>query len=90
MPRLYKRKRDVASITLVNNIIDLVDDKPKENLITEEGRDQKWIKNQGEKGSYNNIVLDLFLHVEEEFRRFMRMNYEQFIDLTQMIAPIFS
>ena len=82
MPRLYKRKRDVALITLVNNIIDLVDDKPKENLIAEEGRDQKWIKNQGEKGSYNNIVLDLFLHVEEEFHRFMLMNYEQFIDLT--------
>ena len=31
MPGLYKRKRDVALIILVNNIIDLVDDKPKEN-----------------------------------------------------------
>ena len=30
------------------------------------------------------------MHDEEEFRRFMRMIYEQFIDLTEMIAPIVS
>ena len=90
MPGFYKRKRDVALTTLVNNIIDLIDDKPKEKWITEEGRDRKGIKNRGEKGSYNNVVLDLFLHVEEEFGRFMRMNYEQFIDLTEMIAAIVS
>ena len=29
MSGLYKRKIDVALITLVDNIIDLVDDKPK-------------------------------------------------------------
>ena len=43
-----------------------------------------------EKGAYNNIVLDIFLHDEEGFRHFMRMNYEQFIDVTEMIAPIVS
>ena len=82
MSGLYKRKIDVALITLVDNIIDLVDDKPKGKWITKKGRDRK--------NSYNNVVLDLFLHDEEEFRRFMRMNYEQFIDLTEMIAPIVS
>ena len=51
-------------------------------------RDPKWIKDRDEKGSYNNIVLDLFLHDQEVFRRFMRMNYEQFIELTEKIAHI--
>ena len=43
-----------------------------------------------EKGAYDNIVLDIFLHDEEGFRHFIRMNYEQFIDVTEMIAPIVS
>ena len=47
-------------------------------------------KGWDEKGAYNNIVLDLFLHDEEGFRHFMHMNYEQFIELTEMIAPIVS
>ena len=34
--------------------------------------------------------IDIFLHDEEGFRHFMRMNYEQFIDLTEMIAPTVS
>ena len=49
---------------------------------------RKWIKYRDEKGAYDNIVLDLFLHDEEGFRRFMCMNYEQVIELTVMIAPI--
>ena len=43
-----------------------------------------------EKETYSNIVLDLFSHDEEGFRRFMRMNCEQFLALTEMIAPIVS
>ena len=64
---LYKRKRDVALITIVNNTIDLVDDEPKEKRVVKRGRDRKWIKDRDEKGAYNNIVLDLFLHDEEGF-----------------------
>ena len=38
---LYKRKRDVALITIVNNIIDLVDDVPNEKrVVVKRGRDQ--------------------------------------------------
>ena len=48
------------------------------------------IKDRDKKDAYNNIVLDLFLHHEEGFRRFMRMNHEQFIELTEIIAPIVS
>ena len=64
---LYKRKRDVALITIVNNIIDLVDNEPKEKRVVKRGRDRKWIKDRDEKGAYNNIVLDLFLYDEEGF-----------------------
>ena len=77
---LYKRKRDVALVTIANNIIDLVDDESKEKRVVKRGRDRKWIKNRDEKGAYNNIVLDIFLYDEEGFCHFMRMNYEQFID----------
>ena len=87
---LYKWKSDVALITIVNNILDLVDNKPKEKRVVKRGRDQEWIKDRGEKVTYNNIVLDLFLHDEEGFRCFIRMNYEQFIELTEIIAPIVS
>ena len=71
---LYKRKRGVALITILNNVIDLVDDEPKEKRVVKRGRDRKWIKDRDEKGAYNNIVLDLSLHDEEGFRRFMHMN----------------
>ena len=37
---LYKRKRDVALITIVNNIIDLVGDEPNEKRVAKRGRDQ--------------------------------------------------
>ena len=59
-------------------------------IVVKRGRERKWIKDRDEKGAYNDIVLDLFLHDEEWFRQFMRMNYEQFIELTEMIAPIIS
>ena len=39
---LYKRKRDVALITIVSNIIDLVDNEPKEKRVVKRGRDRKW------------------------------------------------
>ena len=87
---LYKRKIDVALITIVNNIIDLVDDEPKEKRVVKRARGRKWRNDRDEKGAYNNIVSDLFLHDEEGFRRFMRMNYEKFIELTEMITPIVS
>ena len=38
---LSKRKRDIALITTVNNIIDLVDDEPNEKRVVKRGRDQK-------------------------------------------------
>ena len=41
MLRLYKRKRDVALITVVNNITDLVEDEPKEKRVLKGGRDRK-------------------------------------------------
>ena len=41
MSGLFKRKRDVTLITVVNNIIDLVDDEPNEKRIVKTGRDQK-------------------------------------------------
>ena len=89
MPGLYKRKRDVALITIVYNKIDLVDNKSNEKIVAKRSRDRKWIKHRGEKGTYNNIVLDLFLHDLEGFHFFLCMNYEQFIELTEMIALIF-
>ena len=39
MSGLDKRKRNVALITIVNNIIDLVDDKAKEKRVVKRGRD---------------------------------------------------
>ena len=90
MSGLDKRKRNVALITKVNNIIDLVEDKAKEKRVVKRGRDWKYAEDRDEKGAYNNIDLDLFLNDEEGFRRFMRMNYEQFIELTEMIAPTVS
>ena len=69
----------MAIITIVNNIIDIIEDEPQEQRVAKRGRDRKWIKDRDEKGAYSNIILDLSLHDEEGFRRFMRMNYEQFI-----------
>ena len=48
---LYKRKRDVALITIVNNIIDLVDDDPKEKRVVKRGRGREWTKDRDEKGT---------------------------------------
>ena len=58
--------------------------------VVKRGTDRNWIKDRDEKEPYSNIVLDLFLHDEEGFCRFMRMNYEQFIELTEMMAAIVS
>ena len=52
---LYKRKRDVALITIANNIIDLVNDESKEKRVVKRVRDRKWIKNRDEKGAYRYI-----------------------------------
>ena len=90
MSGLYKRKRDVALITIVSNRIDLVDNESNEKIAEKRDRDRKWIKYRGEKGTYNNTVLDLFLHDVEGFHRFLCMNYEQIIELTEIIAPNFS
>ena len=46
-------------------------DEPNEKRFVARGRERKWIKYQYEKRACNNIVLDLFLHDEEGFRRFM-------------------
>ena len=62
--------------------------KKRKKRVVKRGRYQKWIKDRDEKVECNNIVLDLFLHDEEGFHRFMRMNYEKFIELTEMIFPI--
>ena len=48
------------------------------------------VKYRDEKGAYSNIVLYLFLHNKEGFRRFMCMNHEQLFEQTEMIAPIVS
>ena len=68
MSGLYKRKRDVALITIVNKAndrIDLVEDKPNEKRVKKKGRDGKWIKDQD----------NLFLYYSEGFCRFIHMNY---------------
>ena len=62
--------------------------KKRKKRVVKRGRYQKWIKDRDEKVACNNIVLDLFLHDEEGFHRFMRINYEKFIELTEMIFPI--
>ena len=41
-------------------------------IVVKRGRERKWIKDRDEKGAYNDIVLDLFLHDEEWFRHFMK------------------
>ena len=56
-----------------------------EKKVVKSGRDRKWINYQDEKSAGNNI----FLHNGEGFCRFMCMNYEQFIELTEMIALLF-
>ena len=86
---LYKWKREVAVITKVNNITDLVDDEPKGKSCKERQK-PKWIKIWDKKGAFNNIALDLFLHDEEEFCHFMHMSCEQFIESTEIIASIVS
>ena len=58
--------------------------------VVKRGRNQGWIKVRDEKGAYNNIALDLFLHDEEGFHRFTHMSCEQFIELTEIIAFIVS
>ena len=68
MSGLHNRKRDVALITIVNNIINLVEHEPNEKRVVKRGTDRK--------SACNNIILDWFFHDEEGFRRFMCMNYE--------------
>lgn len=72
---------------MLNNIFGLLDrENFSEKVVAKRGRDRKWIKDRKEKRPYNNIVLDLALNVHEGFRRFMRMNYEQFIELSKLIT----
>ena len=58
MSGLYERKRDVALIKIVNNIIDLVDDEPNKKRVVNRGTDWKLIKYRDEKSVYNNIDWD--------------------------------
>ena len=73
MLELCKRRRDVALISIVNNIIDLVDNDSKKKRVVKRGREQEWINDREETGAYSNIVLDLCLHDEEGFLRYMRI-----------------
>ena len=55
MSELYKLKRDVALIAIVNNMIYLVYDEPMEKRDVKRGRDRKWMKDRDEK-VYINIL----------------------------------
>ena len=57
------------------NIFDLSDG---ENF---RSKDRKQRKDRKEKGAYINIISDLSLNHPQEFRRFMRMNYDKFLDV---------
>ena len=88
MQTLKERKRKVVVITIVN-IFGLLDrENFSEKVVAKRGKDRKWMKDRKEKRAYNNIVLDLSLNDHEGFRRFMRVNYEQFLELSKLIPII--
>ena len=83
---MAKRTRKLAVVNLIINTLDIMDD--LDEPVHKRGKDRKWIKEREEKGAYQNIIRDLSLTDLEGFRLNMRMNYEQFIQLAEQIAPL--
>lgn len=86
---LNVKKRKIALVNIINTIVDFVEDEENESgNKVKRGKDRTWIKERKTKGAFNNIFHDLSLNDHDGFRRFMRMNYEQFIELCEYVTPI--
>ena len=48
---------------------------------------RSWLLNREKKGAYNNILQELRLTDEENFRKYLRMNNETFDELVRLVRP---
>ena len=83
---IASKKRKVAMINIINILID--SDEEESTVVVKRGKDRAWIKEHETKGAFNNIFHDLSLNDQEGFRQFMRMNYEQFIEICNYVSPL--
>ena len=47
-----------------------------------------WLANREFKSAYCNILAELRLHDEEEFRRYLRINTEAYTELIEKVRPV--
>ena len=73
--------RRIALVIIINAVVDYSDD-DSPNKRTR-GPDRAWIWHRREKGAFATTFTDLSLTDKEGFRRYMRMELEQFNELTK-------
>ena len=49
---------------------------------------KSWLAERERKGAYNNILQELRLDDQENFRRYIRMNTDTFEELRRLVAPL--
>ena len=81
-------------ISLISVITEWEEEIADENLDGDKKRKRMWTKERfGEgqremKGVYFNLLQELALHDQDEFRRYIRMDNETFLELVRLIKPI--
>jgi hypothetical protein len=49
---------------------------------------KNWLAERENKGAYNNIIQELRLDDQENYRRYLRMNTETFEELVRLVTPM--
>ena len=78
------KRQKVAKLNFLVLVMDSVDDDVVKVI---KGKDQQWIKEREEKGAFNGIINDLSLNDKEGYRRFFRMDVQQFKEIADVVAP---
>ncbi|KAK3743004.1 hypothetical protein QZH41_007222 [Actinostola sp. cb2023] len=84
-PDEWKRWKTRKCIT-VAILLDELDDREKQTCISR-GKTRTWIKRRNEKGYFNNIVRELRAKDTAAYRDMMRMCYEDFKTILNVIEP---
>ena len=76
--------RRIALVIIINEVVDYSDDDDPNKRTR--GPDRGWILQWRDKGAFAATFTDLSPTDKEGFRRYMRMELEQFNELTNLVA----
>ena len=76
-------ERQVAAVIIFVLLLD-------DDGIKKRGKTCSWIKRQGQKGAFSNVVQELRMEHTAEFKEMLMMEYDTFLNLFSLIKPFIS